>query len=328
MDTQSEKPTASLAPPNKAKMGGTLSVKKENAPEFSDKENEVLIRAFAKERGVLEANVISNKARDAAWQRITNAINAVSNITQRPVKDVKTRRKNIMKAYRQYKTELNGTGGGPPPAQKPFFKVLDEVLGDDCSVHGLAADLELGVANEDDFTAKSLESQRDLFEEEQSPDGVVREEDIPEDSVWKVSGDADSIVAGGSASCEALSTPNTFAKPALQSGSGRGVSKRKLAFNEDITTKASLQLELLELQRKWLLDQRANSKMERENLLLQRENLQAQRHLLKLQIDREEGRHHDIALLDAEERLNEAFFEKVDTKNMRMGLPPTLDLGE
>lgn len=44
MDTQSEKPTASLAPPNKAKMGGTLSVKKENAPEFSDKENEVLIR--------------------------------------------------------------------------------------------------------------------------------------------------------------------------------------------------------------------------------------------------------------------------------------------
>lgn len=93
---------------------------------------------------MLEANVISNKARDAAWQRITNAINAVSNITQRPVKDVKTRRKNIMKAYRQYKTELNGTGGGPPPAQKPFFKVLDEVLGDDCSVHGLAADLELG----------------------------------------------------------------------------------------------------------------------------------------------------------------------------------------
>lgn len=44
MDAQSEKPTASLAPPKKPKMGAALSVKKENAPEFSDKENETLTR--------------------------------------------------------------------------------------------------------------------------------------------------------------------------------------------------------------------------------------------------------------------------------------------
>lgn len=93
---------------------------------------------------MLESIGISNKSRDAAWQRITDAINAISNVAQRQVNDVKVRRKNIMKAYRQYKTDLNGTGGGPPPAQKPFFKVLDEVLGGDCSVHGLAAGLELG----------------------------------------------------------------------------------------------------------------------------------------------------------------------------------------
>lgn len=54
---------------------------------------------------MLESNGISNKTRDATWQRITDAINAMSNVAQRQVKDVKVRRKNIMKAYRQYKTD-------------------------------------------------------------------------------------------------------------------------------------------------------------------------------------------------------------------------------
>lgn len=126
MDTQSDKHVATPAPPKKPKMGSALSVKKENAPEFSDKENEVLIRVsvalaighfrigigyfrigigpcsfqtYGRERRVLESNGISNKTRDAAWQRIADAINAVSDVAQRQVKDVKVRRKNIMKAY-------------------------------------------------------------------------------------------------------------------------------------------------------------------------------------------------------------------------------------
>lgn len=75
-----------------------------------------------------------------------------------------------------------------------------------------------------------------------------------------------------------------------------------------------------------ILEQRANAQLERGNLLLQQENLKAQRHLLQLQVDREEGHHRDLALLDAEEKLNDAFFEKVDAKSMRMGLPASLDL--
>lgn len=76
---------------------------------------------------------------------------------------------------------------------------------------------------------------------EPASESTVREKDIPEDPIWEMT-DNYRTVASGSASLDAFSTPNTFGKPSVQSGGGRGVSKRKLAFGEEAASKASLQL--------------------------------------------------------------------------------------
>lgn len=57
---------------------------------------------------------------------------------------IKLRYKNMLAAYKKFKSEASKTGGGAPPQEQPFFKHFDEAKADDCRVHGVEGSSEIG----------------------------------------------------------------------------------------------------------------------------------------------------------------------------------------
>ncbi|XP_047447232.1 uncharacterized protein LOC125011849 [Mugil cephalus] len=98
-----------------------LMRKQERAHFFSSKEQELILKLYEEERGVLTAKsntTTASKLRVEAWQRIADKINAVSDSGyKRTWQQVKVKHKNIVQtAKRRYSEIMRDDGGSATPS--------------------------------------------------------------------------------------------------------------------------------------------------------------------------------------------------------------------
>ncbi|KAM9441198.1 uncharacterized protein Hap1MRO34_026290 isoform 1-T1 [Clarias gariepinus] len=93
---------------------------KDRAAMFTATEQRLLLETYEEFKDVItkKGNTAAiNKAREKGWQEIADRLNA-SNLSEgkRTWQQVKIKYKNIVQNATKKKTEVAGTGGGPPPA--------------------------------------------------------------------------------------------------------------------------------------------------------------------------------------------------------------------
>ncbi|KAM9457325.1 uncharacterized protein Hap1MRO34_018559 isoform 4-T4 [Clarias gariepinus] len=93
---------------------------KDRAAMFTATEQRLLLESYEEFKDVItkKGNTAAiNKAREKGWQEIADRLNA-SNLSEgkRTWQQVKIKYKNIVQNATKKKTEVAGTGGGPPPA--------------------------------------------------------------------------------------------------------------------------------------------------------------------------------------------------------------------
>ncbi|XP_053369699.1 uncharacterized protein LOC128543329 isoform X4 [Clarias gariepinus] len=93
---------------------------KDRAAMFTATEQRLLLETYEEFKDVItkKGNTAAiNKAREKGWQKIADRLNA-SNLSEgkRTWQQVKIKYKNIVQNATKKKTEVAGTGGGPPPA--------------------------------------------------------------------------------------------------------------------------------------------------------------------------------------------------------------------
>ncbi|XP_026095376.1 uncharacterized protein LOC113073011 isoform X3 [Carassius auratus] len=92
---------------------------KKRAAYFTEAELEVLMHAYEEFKPIIlkrSNTAASAKARELAWQKITDRVNACNpSGATRTLSQVKMKHKNILQKANRKKTEARLTGGGPPP---------------------------------------------------------------------------------------------------------------------------------------------------------------------------------------------------------------------
>ncbi|KAH7697041.1 hypothetical protein AAVH_35878 [Aphelenchoides avenae] len=305
-----------------------------HAPDFSDAENEAIIKHHFDRRHILEgkhSSGVSQKAKQAAWQEILNAVNAISTTGTRTLEQLKNRQRKMFNSWKSYKTQLAHppTGGGPPPAVKPFYSTLDDLYAEDCRVTGVMGNgIEIGTSASlvpaiDTSTQILFETQ--LTQTATAPTlasearSVSDDEEInvddPNFSVWRDKPKPPSRKPSSSSSTVSLAS-NTFATPSLRKA--LPVAKRRLTYDEVPTGVGKQEenaMKCLELQKKILLQTQAKLEKELINEDLRHVVLKKQRRLIDLQLHREECVQRQMGILDEEEMLNRQYFEAIEAKN-------------
>ncbi|XP_026077714.1 uncharacterized protein LOC113055541 isoform X2 [Carassius auratus] len=92
---------------------------KDRAAMFTATEQRLLLESYEEFKDVItkKGNTAAiNKAREKGWQEIADRLNANLSEGKRTWQQVKIKYKNIVQNATKKKTEVAGTGGGPPPA--------------------------------------------------------------------------------------------------------------------------------------------------------------------------------------------------------------------
>ncbi|XP_026132740.1 uncharacterized protein LOC113111830 isoform X2 [Carassius auratus] len=92
---------------------------KDRAAMFTATEQRLLLETYEEFKDVItkKGNTAAiNKAREKGWQEIADRLNANLSEGKRTWQQVKIKYKNIVQNATKKKTEVAGTGGGPPPA--------------------------------------------------------------------------------------------------------------------------------------------------------------------------------------------------------------------
>ncbi|KAH7719674.1 hypothetical protein AAVH_12856 [Aphelenchoides avenae] len=213
--------------------------KRKHCAEFTDKETVTLIEAYARRRGVIEGSHgpgVTQSSKRSAWDDITKEVNAVSDTAVRTVKQIKEWHHNITSVFKKYKAAVRypPTGGGQPPARKPWFQEMEKAMDGDSRIDGVGGnDAELGAP------PMAQPSQDDLFETQSAKSVNTSAASLVSTSATKreMKDAVASIGGGGSAS--------TFATP-------KPAKVRRLLESDEASTKSSMQLDVIELQRKVL----------------------------------------------------------------------------
>ncbi|KAH7708364.1 hypothetical protein AAVH_24381 [Aphelenchoides avenae] len=215
----------------------------------------------------------------------------------------------MFNSWKSYKTQLAHppTGGGPPPATKPFYSILDELYSEDCRITGASASLVPAhgsqILFETQLTQPATTGSSASEANAKSDDEEINVDD-PNFSIWRDMPDPPSRKQSSSSSNVSLAS-NTFATPSLRKT--LPIAKRRLPFDEMATG-------CLELQKKILLQTQSKLEKELVNEDLRYEVLTKQRRLISMQLRREERVQRQMGILDEEELLNNKYFEAIEAK--------------